>query len=394
MRWRSSRACHVSVWLSLSLFGGWEAARTASEGEPATSFAPGAIGSVVANRLAFSARNGESVQWSVGLPSGLPCGARVHDARGFVVRKLDLTASARHGEATSRWDGRSDDGRLVPAGYYTFAIACDGDEGRLSYDPTDSTGGDLVNVLQLEHDPRRQVLRYRLDRPALVRLLVGLGNDGPVLATVVDWVARPTGVHEEPWDGWDASKVLELGKASGKALHGWAMALPVNAVIVTDDTSPPASGPRRMSYLEFPEDHSRRTRETKSTLPFDHWYHDRESCRDPHVEVSAPAGSARTQSGAVLVDQPVAFTLKAERDVAFHMKSERFEVVVYVDGMFVFEEELGFLPYQWTLKPDLLTDGEHVVSIMVRGYRGHFGSASIRVARDAPARGQARGLSR
>ena len=41
----------------------------------------------------------------------------------------------------------------------------------------------------------------------------------------------------------------------------------------------------------------------------------------------------------------------------------------------------GYLPFTRRLKPELLPPGEHIVTFMIRGYDGHFGSGSIKVYR-------------
>ena len=67
------------------------------------------------------------------------------------------------------------------------------------------------------------------------------------------------------------------------------------------------------------------------------------------------------------------------------LHEERFEAVIYVDGSFVFEEEQGYLPFTWMLQPEMVTPGEHVITFMIRGYEGHFGTTSIRVMRPSGA---------
>jgi hypothetical protein len=117
---------------------------------------------------------------------------------------------------------------------------------------------------------------------------------------------------------------------------------------------------------------------------YNHWQHDRARCHNPEVALGVPAGVARQPDGAVRATAPVPVRLElSERESSF-LQEERFEAVIYVDGVFAFEEEQGYFPFTWTLNPEILTPGEHVVTFMIRGYEGHFGSASLRVVRPRP----------
>jgi hypothetical protein len=125
---------------------------------------------------------------------------------------------------------------------------------------------------------------------------------------------------------------------------------------------------------------------------YNHWQHDRLRCHNPGALLSVAGGGARGD-GPVSVGAPLPLKLELPADEAAFVQEERFETVIYVDGVFAFEEEQGYLPFTWTLEPAMLTAGDHVVTFMVRGYEGHFGSSSIRVTRPATAGSPAVGRS-
>ncbi|HET8946942.1 MAG TPA: hypothetical protein VFQ07_08155, partial [Candidatus Polarisedimenticolia bacterium] len=180
----------------------------------------------------------------------------------------------------------------------------------------------------------------------------------------------------------------------------WAYTLPVNAVVVAPAAEPAAAhkeaaapsvsspgpgaavrAPERSAYLDFAKDRPRRARaEAHPHEMYNHWQHDRLRCHNPGALLSVAAGGARG-AGPVSVAAPLPLKLELPADEAAFVQEERFETVIYVDGVFAFEEEQGYLPFTWTLDPAMLTAGEHVVTFMVRGYEGHFGSSSIRVSR-------------
>jgi hypothetical protein len=62
----------------------------------------------------------------------------------------------------------------------------------------------------------------------------------------------------------------------------------------------------------------------------------------------------------------------------------RFEAAFYVDGVFSHENELGYVPLGWTWDSSQVNDGEHVLTLNIRGYEGNFGTATVKVVVDNP----------
>jgi hypothetical protein len=335
-----------------------------------------AVTNVVAEKRAFRPEAGEKAVWRFRASASSELNAAIFDARGVLVRELP-TSSLDASDHRVAWDGDDDQNRHAPAGYYLLVIqARNGDQTEV-YDPTDSTGGDAVTASAVGYDASKYLVRYALTRPALVRIHLGLTNGGPLLKTLVDWVARAPGEHTEPWDGWDASRAIQLGASQNLDIQVWGYELPVNAVVLER-----SSGEPRMKYLEFPEGRPVRARAAQAPHEmYNHWRHDRTRCHNLEASLSIADGARRVENGAALFDGPLPIRLDLPPDDAAFLQEERFEVVVYLDGLFVFEEEQGYLPFSWTAKSDVIPPGDHVVTMMIRGYEGHFGSASIRVHR-------------
>ena len=55
----------------------------------------------------------------------------------------------------------------------------------------------------------------------------------------------------------------------------------------------------------------------------------------------------------------------------------------YLDGVFLTEMEQGYVPFRWPVDSFDVPDGEHVLTVNLRGYEGHFGCASIRFVKSA-----------
>jgi hypothetical protein len=362
---------------------------------------PPTITDVVAEQLTLRQGSGGTVSWRYRTSAPARVGAYIYDARGVLVRVLRPPADLAAGDQRLRWDGRDDEGRTAPAAYYLLVIEAESGGAKIRWDPAGTTGGEVIPATAVRYDPGAAAVRFALPKPALARILLGLKEDGPMLRTLLDWVALGAGEHQAAWDGWDASRVIRFADSPMLDLMVWAYALPVNAVVVEPPlpggagagpagtaSGPPATAsarPARLEFLSFEDGRSSLPRGGRPAHEmYNHWQHDRARCHNPEVALGVPAGVAHQPDGAVRATAPVPVRLElSERESSF-LQEERFEAVIYVDGVFAFEEEQGYFPFTWTLNPEILTPGEHVVTFMIRGYEGHFGSASLRVVRPRP----------
>jgi len=352
-----------------------------------------AVSDVVAERLSFRPQSGEKVSWRYRTAVASTVTASIFDGRDLLVRVVLKGQDLPAGDHRLAWDGRDDDGRVAPPGYYVLTIESQAGGKTVRYDPTEATGGELTQASAARYDTGRGLVNYALQKPSLLRIHLGLKDDGPLLRTLVDWVARSAGEHTESWDGWDASHVIRFGDSPKLDIQVWAYALPVNAVIVDPPAttllpavlkSRPADSPTvtRPEFLEFPRGRPTRPKgAARAHEMYNHWQHDRTRCHNPIVGLKAVGTESRGGSGPLTVAAPLPLRLDLTPEEASSLQDERFEAVIYVDGIFEFEEEQGYLPFTWSLKPEMLTPGEHVITFMVRGYEGHFGSSSIRVLR-------------
>jgi len=395
----------------------------ASAQAPAPAATRLAVSDVAAERRAFAPQRGagERAEWRYRTTAPAKVRASIYDARGYLVRTVQRVDELPAGDHRVAWDGSDDAQRLAPAGYYLLVIEAEKGGEKVVYDPTDATGGEIVQASAVGYDPRKGLVRYALTKPALVRIHLGLRNDGPLLKTLVDWVARAPGEHTEAWDGWDESRAIRFGTSPNLDIQVWAYELPVNAVVLENPSlGPPASasgavpaassasssgaatpgsgggrmdpfgetgagsavGPERSAFIDVSASTPMRARgETPPREMYNHWRHDRAQCHNPRAALRVPENARRDEKGAVLLDEALPIRLELPPAEASFLQEERFEVVVYLDGLFVFEEEQGYLPFTWTARPEVVPPGEHVVTLMIRGYEGHFGSASVRILR-------------
>lgn len=295
----------------------------------------------------------------------------IYDGRNSRIRTVATEKPLGAGAHALVWDGRDAMGRPVPPEAYVYAIEAtplDGDP--VAWDLTDRSGGQPVPVEAVEWDPKKGEIVYRLPEPARVRIRVGLEDRGPLLRTVVDWVARPAGPHAEAWDGWDSSHVLDLRTHPALLVRAEAVSFPKNVILV----GPPAGDVRLIEDL--PDLQVRRTSTFGPPYGSPHQAMGRQ--HDFPLQLSHVQASAETQATPT-VQGPVAVRLDVAEENLAPLVRERFEVMVFVDGVFVFENEGGFLPVTWTWDPSDAGPGPHYITANVLGYEGQYGMATLKV---------------
>jgi hypothetical protein len=64
-----------------------------------------------------------------------------------------------------------------------------------------------------------------------------------------------------------------------------------------------------------------------------------------------------------------------ERDRSL-VTNSRFEMIFYVDTVFLFEDEDSFTPYTYQWDTSGLNPGPHILTVNVHGYGDHIGARS------------------
>lgn len=299
----------------------------------------------------------------------------VYDGRNRLVRTLDTGSPLEPGEHVLEWDGHDQSGRaVVPEAYVYVFETIDIGGSRSLLDLSDGTGGETLRLHKLHWDPATQTVRYALPQAARVRVRLGLGSGGPMVRTLLDWVPRAKGTHAEPWDGLDASGVLRVADDPRLEVAGQGFALPRNTIVV----GPPSS---RVELIDELPDWGRREaaeRPSRYRL-FDYARQPIDQRREYQARIELPAGLPRSAEGDPIITGPTPIRLTVDPSDLGRVVEERCEAVFYLDGEFIFENEVAFLPITWNWDPGSTAPGLHYLSANVRSYEGYFGTLTLRV---------------
>ena len=296
----------------------------------------------------------------------------VFDGRDRLVYKADEDMAA--GDHALRWNGQDTSGNPVPPEAYSYTLSAKHAQGQTVHDLTDLTGGVLLTAKDVRWDAAESKLHYYLDEPARVNLRFGL-QGGPYLRTVVDWVPRSAGANEETWDGMDASGVLNLGTHPAVLPSVKAYTLPDNTIFVGGNAP----------QIRFTAA-AGAARERTGPKPAKQMFNLAQQPLQTRGDVIAslmPGGDIRKdQDGRWIVSGKL--PLKADVAEAQRQRviERRFEAAFYVDGVFSHENELGYVPMTWTWDSSQVNNGEHFLTVNIRGYEGNFGTATVKVLVD------------
>lgn len=296
------------------------------------------------------------------------------DARELQVytRDLGLLNAADHQVV---WDGRDQQGDLVPAEAYHYTlVATNAADTRVEYDLTDLTGGDTQVLRDVTYDAQSKQLSYRLDKPARVDIRVGLAQGGPLLKKVLDWKVRDAGLNKEYWDGWDSSHVLEFHDHPNLKWSTQAFELPSNMIQVVGASN-------ALQFIE-PLPWGKTKRVIKKVAKYKvHAPQQRPADKrgDFPLDLSLVGNYPQAEGGARAVSGIVPVRLNIPAEHLARLASQRFEPVFFVDGLFVYENEVGFFPMTYNWDSSKHSPGVHYITANLRGYLGNFGIATLKV---------------
>lgn len=331
------------------------------------------ITQVRADRFAFDPSKEESVTVRFNIDRTAKVDLMLYDGRDRLVRRVE-GGELSAGDHAITWDGHDVRKRPVPPEAYVYTItATTADGQRVTHDLTDLTGGEALTVKAPRWDPKTGQVHYVLDKPARVNIRFGLQEGGPYLRTLIDWVPRAAGEQVEAWDGWDASRVLPLAKHPALLTGVMAYSLPDNVFLV-------GIQPKQVTFADLPEAPRRERQPHKG--PKRMYFH-----ADQPLETRGDVSASLTIDGSVKQDAQSRWVVSGRVPIRLHVAeadrarvlTRRFEPVFYVDGIFAFENEVGFLPMTWHWDSSIVNAGEHFITANVRGYEGNFGAATLKV---------------
>lgn len=327
---------------------------------------PLAISKVGLDHKSFNPSKGEEVTLNFEVNKQADVQVVVYDRLGQEMKRIKRPAFEADGHV--KWDGRRDDGKLAAGNVFLYTIEATANEDeRVVYNPAEHTGGLIVKPHSYTFDNKTGKIEYVLPKTCMVRLRAGL-KDGMLARTIFDWEPRTAGRHTENWDGKDMPGKMNLIKHPDLDLNLTCYTLPANTIIVRDNV--PAFEPER----NFISDKSK-----KQTDPwmkqgkYLHYRHDPRTCHEPKFKVMFSSSKKDEKTGVPIVSEITQIRIELDDQDAMDLINKRFEIMLFVDGTFLFEMEEGSSPFTFHWNTKGLAKGRHILTVNVMSYDDHIG---------------------
>ncbi len=333
------------------------------------------IKDVTMSQSSFNPAKGEQVTIHYSIDKSAEVILRWYEGRELLIREQNLGV-VKSGSHQASWDGKDHFSKRVPAEAYHFTLTglVKGTGETITYDLSDVTGRKDLDVANLKWDPKSHEISYVLSLPARVNIRVGLDDHGPLLKTILDWVPRAAGEHREIWDGMDASKVMDLSAHPLRLIGGQAFSLPKNTVFIL----PKQTSVNLMDNKKWQEKRQV-NKKSRAKRMHAHVQQSIESRGDYIAKLILPEKVLAKGNKLPEVSGNVAVRLDVDKLKRNAVVSRRFEVAFYVDGQYIFESEVGFLPMTFHWDTSLYPDGEHYLTANIFGYEGNLGMVTLKV---------------
>ena len=297
----------------------------------------------------------------------------IYDALGQKVQSFDMP-DLEAGRHSITWDGRRANGELAAGDIFLYVIEAKTKNGKkAAYNPAKETGGFMVKPLEYTLDKETGEIEYVLPKACMIRIRAGL-KAGMFAKSLFDWRPNTAGRHSYKWDGKDNTGQMYLLKHPDLDIRLTCYTLPANTIITTG-TIIPFAFEKNPGVVESRE----RSRLWATKGKYFHYQHDPRICRQPKFKVLFP-NSAETNNKDVPVVSGVA-PLRVEldpRDVQ-HLINTRFEIMLFIDGVFIYEIEEGSSPFTFNWDTRGFAKGPHIVTVNLVAYDDHIGIVSRKV---------------
>ncbi len=291
------------------------------------------------------------------------------------VRELVVDDIEPHRQVKLRWDGRDDEGQIVPyEAYFPVVEFADHEGGIATLDPTFESRIGPVRLENLRFDRESGMIRYALVSPARITLHAGIAHGGPLLRTLISDEPRFAGEHQEPWNGKDEAGFVDILAQEHFRLFADGVGMWDPSVIVTGGQS--SYSDYRRNADERPIKEGPLIRDvggTRISLPRPH-----DITPEPRFTLTV-SGASVTSDGLPLVSGKVRLQVALDEKVRIPVNERRFEIVLFSDLEFVSEVEEGHSPATIIWESTEVPDGDRLLTVNVATLPGQMSSASLLV---------------
>lgn len=299
---------------------------------------------------------------------------RFYDRRAYQVREFAVEHIAANETVTVAWNGKDDQGRVVPNEAYFFTIeATDIQGNQAEYDPTIDLKPRFTPML-VNYDSGQQKLSFTVDQDSVLDVRSGVSDGGPLLVKLIEWKPFLQGDYSIDWDGWDKAHTVQTASLPNHQLYSQILPLPPNSILTVGNPD----GQEDIYSLIYPQKDLKR----KSSTEFaDKRFSQADA--SPYKHLSPVFNFDFNDVISTDNDLPVlrdkgSITLRLQESVKQRVTETRYEILLFVDFKFVTEIEEGRSPAKMNIDMTNLASGEHVLTVNLVTLQGGLATLSKR----------------
>lgn len=308
----------------------------------------------------------------------------IYTPDGVLIRTLTTGKAVKKGEHTLEWDGKDNEGTVVPDEAYNVVLKAISDGKVETVDPRKTSGGIVQKNLapKINSDGK---MTYTLPTPSRVLIRLGI-NSGAMLRSVITWKPKNSGKNIQFWDGYDQDHLMKIQKHKDFKIIFSAFSLADHTIITT--------GNKRITYFDYVKKHDYkpslsakkyRLFHANSKLMSPYYARALTDMREPVIHLVFPDNIKKDKNGVPIVKKGEKIRVKVVMDEkdAQRMAQVKYEITFYDDLDFISEEEMGYVPISWLWLPQK-EKGKHILTVNIASFKGHVGLRSTPYLIESP----------
>jgi len=334
------------------------------------------LSGVSTSKTSFNPSQHEDAALTFSLSQPAKVSIRVYDPDQNQIGDLMMNKQMAAGTHTAVWDGRDLENGTVPDEVYFFTIVAEDGSGKKEiYDPTTFSGGEEYDITQVDIDPESHTITYTM--PEMGRVMVRIGiQGGPLMNQLVDWKPRIKGAITEHWNGKDRDNLVDIYDHPKFKMIISYFTLPEHSVITY--------GNNKLSFLDYKKNlkaqrFSKPERESSISRFSQHYRIPRTEDYSPAVTLDFVNPKGKTDSGIPIIHGKAMVKVALAQEDKSIFQNQQFEVCFFLDHVFYAEDETGYTPFNWVWDLQDVTEGEHLLTVNLSGFKDQIGLISKKV---------------
>ncbi|MCI0606148.1 hypothetical protein L0156_24440 [bacterium] len=303
----------------------------------------------------------------------------VLDRDAYLVRTLAKEKWIAAGEHSFIWNGRSDEGTIVPDEAYSIHMELISGGKTFRYAPAEKPLGEVKAEVGY-YDRQNKILTYKLPEPARVHIQAGSAvvdpktgkGVGPVLRTLVNREAKTSGALIQHWTGYDESNSIYVPDLPNFVFSIFATALPENSILTTAN--------RNITFVDSIA--GRKGEPLYQNVTQDHHHHSgltTLSDISPPMILTVNATWSDNEKAWIVKEKVVEVTGRLEGPTVAHFIKQPGSIGVFVNNRMVSKIEALQTEFLLKVPVENLSQGFHYIAINAGSEFGPVSTNSFRI---------------